>query len=280
MKFVNITRSSVYTPFFGTLAPGAVSSGNGRKCRVLEDALTEIVKACGSKLGIRLNAEEAKLLKRLMDLDELGGGFDPATIPAEIRNDPTGAKRAEEAARAMQQSQIDKDKAENVAGARREAEINGEILPPRKPVGPATMEGEKVDPAKIKSGFEAIMEENARIASGEKKPGMDVGEALDPIGAHAAGAPKKEVPDNGEAIGKDPEPVVEAKGVQGDVTRNADAEMPRPEAPERGNAMDRQAADIAGKLATMGPVDNAANDTAAEPKGAKGVKKGRGKKNR
>lgn len=277
MKFVNITRSSVYTPFFGTLAPGAVSSGNGKKCRVLEDALTEIVKACGNKLGIRLNAEEAKLLKRLMDLDELGGGFDPTTIPAEIRNDPTGAKRAEEAARAMQQSQIDKDKAENVAGARREAEINGEILPPRKPVGPATMEGEKVDPTKIKSGFEAIMEENARIASGEKKPEMDVDEALDPIGAHAAGAPKKEVPDSEDAIGRNPEPVVEAKGVQGDVTRNADAEMPKPEAPERGNAMDRQAADIAGKLATMGPVEEPpANDA----KAAKGAKKGRGRKNK
>ena len=50
---------------------------------------------------------------------------------------------------------IEPGRAANDEAARREAEINGETDPNyRKPVGPATMEGEKVDPSKLKSGFD------------------------------------------------------------------------------------------------------------------------------
>ena len=99
------------------------------------------------------------------------------------------------------------------------------------------------------------MEENARIAAGEKeKPSVD--EVLDPIGAHA----KKEgaqdpAPADGEADapGAEPVSVSMAKGLEGDGTKSADATEPVPQAPERGSAMDRKAAEVAGKLSQMGP---------------------------
>ena len=56
-----------------------------------------------------------------------------------------------------------------------------------------------------------------------------------------------------------------AKGLEGDGTKSADATVPEAVAPGRGNAMDRKAAEVAGKLSHVGP----------EPK-AKG--KGKGKK--
>ena len=92
MQFVNLTTHTVFTSFSGTLAPGQVSSDGGIKRRMLEDALSEIVKVCGRSLGIRLNAREADLIAKLMDLDEKGGGFDPSSLPKEVRDDPTGGK--------------------------------------------------------------------------------------------------------------------------------------------------------------------------------------------
>lgn len=274
MQFVNITHKSVYTKFTGNLGPGAVSSRKNAICQQFEKSIEAVVDACGDKLGIRLSPREAELLNLLMNLDERGGGFDPATIPEEIRNDPTGAKRAEEAARAAQQKQIDDAKAANAAGAAEEAEINGET-DERKPVGPATMEGEKVTPDMLKSGFERIMEENARIAAG-KKP-IKEEEMLDPIGAHLeakAHEPKEETPAaDAKAPGKDPEPVKKAGEDEDDATKTADAEEPIPQAPEKGSAMDRQAADVAQKLSTIGPVDT----PAPKEKSSNGKPKGRGR---
>jgi hypothetical protein len=234
-----------------------VSSDGGLKRRKLEDALSEVVKVCGNSLGIRLNAREAELINKLMDLDAKGGGFDPASLPAEVRNDPTGLKRNSEDVRKAQQREMDDRENANVESARREAEINGETDPnARKPVGPATMKGEKVDPSKLKSGFERLMEENARIAAGEKKEKPSSEEILDPIGAHAkkGGATDPEPADHDAgAPGADPISVNMAKGLEGDGTKSADATIPEAVAQGRGNAMDRKAAEIAGDLAQIGP---------------------------
>lgn len=257
MQFVNITTRTVFTSYSGTLAPGQVSSDGGIKRRKLEDVLAEIVRVCGNSLGIRLNSREAELISKLMDLDAKGGGFDPVSLPADVRNDPTGEKRNSEAVRKAQQREMDERTNVNVESARREAEINGETDPnARKPVGPATMEGEKVDASKLKSGFERLMEENARIAAGENKEKPSSEEILDPIGAHAKkdGAPDPEPA--GQDVGApfaDPISVNMAKGLEGDGTKSADATIPEAVAPGRGNAMDRKAAEIAGDLAQIGP---------------------------
>ena len=269
MQFVNLTTRTVFTSFSGSLAPGQVSPDGGLKRRKLEDALSEVVKVCGNSLGIRLNAREAELINKLMDLDAKGGGFDLASLPEEVRNDPSGEKRNSEAIRQAQQREMDERGKANDEAARREAEINGETDPNyRKPVGPATMEGEKVDPSKLKSGFEKLMEENAKIAAGENQEKPSEAEILDPIGAHAKkdGA-QDPAPADGEAgaPGAEPVSVSMAKGLDGDGTKSADATVPEAVAPGRGNAMDRKAAEVAGKLSHIGP----------EPK-AKG--KGKGKK--
>ena len=257
MQFVNLTKRTVFTSFSGSLDPGQVSPDGGLKRRKLEDALREVVKVCGSSLGIRLNAREAELINKLMDLDAKGGGFDPASLPEEVRNDPSGEKRNSEAIRQAQQREMDERGKANADAARREAEINGETDPDyRKPVGPATMEGEKVDPSKLKSGFEKLMEENARIAAGENNEKKSSEEILDPIGAHAkkdgAADPYPTGGDTGE-FGEDPVSVSIAHGLEGDGTKSADALEPIPQAPENGSAMDRKAAEVAGELAQIGP---------------------------
>jgi len=258
MQFVNLTTRTVFTSFSGSLAPGQVSPDGGLKRRRLQDALEEVVKVCGSSLGIRLNAREAELIAKLMDLDAKGGGFDPASLPKEVREDPTGEKRNSEAIREAQQREMDERGKANADAARREAEINGETDPDRKPVGPATLEneGEKVDASKLKSGFEKLMEENARIAAGENKEKPSSEEILDPIGAHAkkdgAADPEPAGGDAGE-IGAEPVSVSMAHGLEGDGTKSADAQEPVPQAPEKGSAMDRKAAEVAGDLAQIGP---------------------------
>ena len=258
MRFVNLTSRYFCSAFVGNLPPGAVSTDGGKNRRRLEEALAEVVNACGDKLGIRLNEREADLLRRLMDLDEKGGGFNPETIPAEVRNDPTGVKRISERDRANQNAELKKMSDANEKAARREAEINGEILE-RKPVGPATMEGEKVTPDDLKSGFEKIMEENARIAAGGK-PKMDVNEALDPIGAHAVKPGESHGPADAKDEEDPPAQVVTpmaAKDVPGDVARNADAvSEPVPQAQNPKNAMDRQAAEVAKGLSVLSALNN------------------------
>lgn len=295
MQFVNVSSRSVYTSYAGMLAPGAVSSGKEKKCHDLEDALTGVIRECKGVMGIRLSKTEADLLDKLIKLDELGSGFKPESIPDEIRKDPTGAVRASKSRNEAQQKAMDNLAQTNKRSAIREAEINGEIAE-RRPVGPATLEGEPVQPSMIKSGFERIMEENARIAAGKKKDPVTDAEILDPIGYHAKGvdhgdshaedvltppdepeapdapdAPADEQPE--KAIGKDPEKVKEAKNVEGDVTKLADAEMPPPGKPARQNQMDKLAADTAAKLATLGPVDN----KPSKPADAKAPAKSRGR---
>ena len=313
MKLVNVTDRNVYNSSTGNVAPGRTTPDTFRD---LEKVLQKVVDICGRKFGIILNEREAALVERLMALDELGEKFDVTSIPASIRNDPTGAKKASEMTRKSQQASIDADKKANEEAERREAIINGEIdeRAQRKPVGPATMEGEKVDPKNIKSGFEAILEENARIAAGKKKEHASTQEMLDPIGAHMKKGGSQD-PDpaqnDGTGIG-DAQPVKQARNLDGDATKTADANVPAPEVAERASAMDRQASDIARKLSTIGPevppppeaepVNEPLAEPAREPagqdlkdpdneprepvdgekpakaKGKKSVKKGKGKK--
>lgn len=183
MRFVNLTKRTVHTRFTGFVRPGMTVSGN-KDSQKLEEVLSDIVGACGSSVGIVLSDREVDLLSALMSLDDLGKSFSPNDIPAEIREDPNGVKRAAEKNAEAQFEGIRDMQRKNAESMKREETINGEIHE-RHPVGMATMEGEPVNPSMLKTGFEKIMEENARIAAGQadvKK--ADAGEMLDPIGRH------------------------------------------------------------------------------------------------
>lgn len=256
MQFVNLTDRKVYVKAVGMMAPGTRTPANVRSDRSLENALDRIVTMCRDSVGIVLNKRETDLLNKLIELDARGNGFNPDTIPAWIRNDPNGERRASEKSLAGQQAELDGIARKNARKMAREAEINGEVLG-RTPVGPATLQGEPVEPSMLKTGFERIMEENARIAAGRDP--VSNAEILDPIGAHmAAGshAPDRPPEDGEGSIGKDPAPVRQAKNLREDATRTADASEPVPEAPEKATDLDLLAADTAAKLATLGPVDN------------------------
>ena len=256
MKLVNITQRNVYTSAAGSVAPGRKTPDLYHD---LEKELEKVVKMCGKNFGIILNDKELALIESIVKLDETGDKFDPLSIPDEIRLDPLGKKRASEMARKVQQADLDATKKANAEKARREAIINGEIderkTLARKPVGPATIEGQKVEPSMLKSGFESILEENARIASGKQKPPANPQEMLDPVGAHM----KKEgaeVPapanNDGTVIG-DAKPIEQARNRDDDGTRSADTAAPLPSVSERAGAMDRQAAETARLLSTIGP---------------------------
>ena len=253
MKIVNITDRNIYSSDVGNVGPGRTTPDTYKD---LCKAMQKVVDMCGNRFGIILNDSEVSLLERIVSLDELGTKFDVNSIPAEVRNDPLGKKRASEMTRKSQHSAIDAERKANEAAARREAIINGEVdEKPRKPVGPATMEGEEVKPEMLKSGFEAILAENARIASGKAKGHASVQEMLDPVGAHMKkGASKDPAPAENDGTGLgDAQPVRQARDLDGDAVRSADADLPAPEVSERASAMDRQASDIARKLSTIGP---------------------------
>lgn len=255
MKFINRSQRTVSTALSGTLAPGQSSSDGGPQRRKLAEILEEIVKLCGDgkRIAIKLNDRELYLVDRLITLDQLGSGFDPKSIPDAIRNDPTGYKKMLADVRKGQNKEIEENIQKNKAGARREAIINGEV----SETGPRA-EGEKVDPQNLKSGFERILEENAKIAAGQdKKPPMDAAVNLDPIGAFAkkdgAAAPEAADPDQADAAGDAKNPVEQAKGREDDGTRTADAKTPEFTVADRAGAMDAAAKDIAEQLSTVGP---------------------------
>lgn len=257
MRFVNMSSRPVFNTLSGSLGPGDTSADGGPYRIRLEKALSEVVNACGTRLGIKLNEREAKLIDELVTLDEKGRAFRKESIPEEIRNDPTGDKKREAMEDEAQRRKLERTTKANEEHAMREAVINGETEEPkRRPAGPAAMQGEKVDPSSLKSGFDKIMEENARIAAGEK-PEMNVEEALDPIGAHMkrdGEQPKAE--ERSELIGKEAKPPKSARGRDDDVARTADAAFPVPEAQNAKNAMDRQAAEMAGNLSVLSVLDN------------------------
>ena len=257
MRFVNMSTRPVFNTFSGSLNPGEVSADGGPYRVRLEKALSDVVNACGGRLGIKLNEREAKLIDALVTLDEKGRAFNKSSLPEEIRNDPTGEKKREAMEDEAQRKGLERITKANEDKARREAIINGETEEPRRrPAGPAAMEGEKVDPSALKSGFERIMEENARIAAGDK-PEMDVNEALDPIGAHMKKcSEEKPAEERPESIGKEATPPESASGRDDDVAKTADAAFPVPKAQNPKNAMDRQAAEMAGNLSVLSVLDN------------------------
>ena len=253
MKLINVTNRNRYVAKAGVVSPGRMTPDMYDE---LCDAMQKVVDMCGNNFGIILNDAEAALVEKIVSLDELGEKFDVKSIPAEIRNDPYGKKRASEMAKNSQRSAIEAERKANRAAARREAVINGEIdEKPRKPVGLATMEGEEVKPEMLKSGFEAILAENQRIAAEKGKKRANVQEMLDPIGAHmkkGSSATPAPAENDGTGLG-DAQPVRQARNMDGDAVRTADANIPAPGVAERANAMDRQASDIARKLSMVGP---------------------------
>lgn len=238
MRFVNVTRKVVFTTLSGRLAPGQTSSDGGARRRRLQEALEEVVSACGDRLGVRLNQREAELVSRLMDLDERGGGFRRDSLPKEYVEDPSCEKEADRDAEALVRRRSEAADAAN-AERRRLEEATSIKGWDRAGTGARKEDaGEKVDPSKLKGGFEAILEENARIAaSGQRR--VDVASVVDPIAAHAKAAPAKS------------------------------------DAP---NKWDAAAADVAQKLAAFGPPDAPAGAPAqkqppAEPKKSRKAKK-------
>lgn len=253
MKIVNITDRSVYASGIGSVGPGRTTPDTYKD---LEKALQKVVGMCGKNFGILLNDRETSLVNQLMALYERGDKFDIKSIPASVWKDPLGKKRASEMIRNRQQAEIDAQRKANAAAERREALINGEISDsPRKPVGLATMEGKKVEPEMLKSGFEAILAENKRIAAGKNRERASTQEMLDPLGAHMKKNGSNDpapAQNDGTGVG-DAQPVRQARNLDGDAVRTADANIPPSAVSERAGAMDRQASDIARKISTIGP---------------------------
>lgn len=233
MRFVNISNNPFYSSISNTVLPGGKSPDMYHK---FEEVLETVIKTCGDKLGVILSHNEAELLSRLMDLDSRGVSFKKTDIPEAVRKDPYGQKRLSDEIISAHHHAQERDAKANAEKSNREKLINGETSRERRPVGPATLgeEGEEVTPSKLKSGFEAIMEENARIAAGKHEKKVDVGEMLDPIGAHMSNGNNAE----------DKKPEEHAVG--------ADVSEP---STERGNGMDEQAADVASQLSAFGPAD-------------------------
>lgn len=170
MKFVNTQSRIIYNSAIGKVNPGVTTID---KYKDLEKCLQKIIDICGKNFRIVLNAKEAQLIAKLMELDEAGTKFDPSIIPLDVRKDPTGINRLVEAERKQQHAAIEATAKSNKEAAEREALINGEVAdkPKIRPLGVnRSAEGEK----KEMSGFEQILAENARIAeqkSQEQAPG-------------------------------------------------------------------------------------------------------------
>lgn len=179
MKFVNTQSRIIYISAIGKVNPGATTID---KYKDLEKCLQKIIDICGKNFRVVLNAKEAQLIAKLMELDEAGTKFDPSVIPLDVRRDPTGINRLVETERKQQHAAIEATAKSNKEAAEREALINGEVAdkPKIRPLGVnRSAEGEK----KEMSGFEQILAENARIAeqkSQEQAPAEPPTEA-DPL---------------------------------------------------------------------------------------------------
>lgn len=184
MRFVNLTGKVVHSRYAGFINPGSSANGN-EESREFERILSELVEDCRKGIGVRLSKSELGAVKALMDLDSAGTSFNTSSLHPDVRRDPTGEKRARERREAAQAEEIARRQRMVSEGNAREAFINGETA--RKPVGPGNMEGEVFDQSSLKGGFEAILEENARIAARKASEKVSPAEILDPIGAHMAG---------------------------------------------------------------------------------------------
>ena len=177
MKLVNMTDRILYTSHTGQLVPGR--SAVARKMMLVE-ALEETVRLGKLGLGLELDAREADLLSKVVEMDAKGCSFDRNSLPREALDDPFGRKRMEARMVADHKAQLDAERAANAASAKREAMIDGEALGGNAADafgadGIAPRGGAPV------SGFDAIMAENARIAQSLPEKSKEI---LDPIGAY------------------------------------------------------------------------------------------------
>lgn len=210
MRFVNMSARPAYSTMSGSLGPGDVSSDGGPHRTKMEKVLAEVVKSCGTRLGLRLNEREARLIDEIVTLDEKGRAFTKECLPEEIRNDPTGEKKREAMEDEAQRRKSESVRMDNEKRARTEAVINGETDEHEGRKSYGANEG----PSNRKTGFDAIMEENARIASGEKK--FDVNEILDPIAAHAKEPKEAEPAADEPAADEVPPPKADDAGEPGE----------------------------------------------------------------
>lgn len=242
MQLINMSTKVIGTSY-GSVYPGRTSSKLSRERKQLVDVLKAVTRWYGPKIALKLDDEELSLLSKVTEMHKRGMAFNPNDIPSEVRNDPTGAKRNDQRIHEAHSRHIVDLQKSAMEAQRREDLINGEIAD-RKPVGYATMAGDKVTPDALKSGFEKILEENARIASGKESRRFDEREALDPIGAHM-----KE-PDNPEDDMATYPPAQPA--VAGTDTEAAVEGVPEPEALGH-SELDVKAAELARQLSEIGP---------------------------
>lgn len=254
MRFVNMSSRPAYTKMSGHLLPGQTSSDGGPSRIQLEKTLSEIVKSCGDRLAIRLNEREADLLDKLVALDEKGSGFRRDSLPKEALEDPLGIKESEEREYESQKRKLDSVKEANEKHAKIEREINSEAVASKMLKAHEAPKGEKVEPSMLKSGFDKIMEENAKIAS--SKPKFDQMAALDPIGKNAKDkveGKNGETAEEEKPVEADEEPVapVKAENADENIASNADAAEPSFKPSDERNKMDRDAAEMAGSLSVL-----------------------------
>lgn len=233
MKIVNTSEHIHYVTRYGKLNPGNMT-GDLSAYKMLIKELQRLVSYCGDSLAIILSDTEKDIITKIFELDEKGRTFDRNSLSKDALEDPTGEKRAEKSRLDAQQAEIDARAKRNAEAAQYEAMINGEISE-RKPVGPATMKGEKVEPSMLKSGFEAIMEANAKIEANKK---INVGEMLDPIGEHL----KNNTPAE--------------KAVEDIKDKDVEQNVAEPTVAKTSNEMDRVASEVASGIAQFGPVEN------------------------
>lgn len=224
MRFVNTSKYTINTSFSGRLYPGECSENCGEKRKRLETVMREIVEICGLNMAIKLDDGERNLLDQIVELNRRGSSFDKnKDLPAELVADPDGSKRGEAMRLAAQQKALDGQVARNKANAHREALINGEI----SELHHDSQEGEKFDPSMLKTGFEKILEVNAKIAAGKKQ--------TDPV-AEMKAATANGAEENAVASSSD------ASGVES-VPQNV----------EGATAMDQTAMEFADSVSSFGP---------------------------
>lgn len=174
MKFVNKSTSPVYTSMSGSLNPGRVSADIGYGKEDLKNVLARIVKSCGNKLYIRLNDTELGLVKSLMELHDKGMAFKPTDLPGNCVRDPYNRESVTKRALESQKSMHDAIAEVNKEKGDRNRLVDGET---KDESGNIKESNEDI---LARSGFASILEENKKIASGQKK--LDPITAADPFG--------------------------------------------------------------------------------------------------
>jgi hypothetical protein len=239
MKFVNTQSRIIYNSAVGKVNPGATTVD---RYKDLEKCLQKVIDICGKNFSIILNDHEAQMIAKIMELDKAGTNFDPSVIPLEIRNDPVGINRLNEATRKKQHAAIEANAKANKEAAEREAMINGEVedKPKIRPIG---INRSAEDEKKGMTGFEKILAENARIANKKQEQAP---EEQQPVNESAEEKGEEVTTPPAEGAAKEQQPVNEsAEEKGGEVTAPPAEGAPKEQQPV--NAPRATAGKVAGK---------------------------------